>query len=77
MSQETIIKADVILTRDRHFLIWILRGKNGMRPYKRWRGVKNLSLPPVAYLTRVIAKVSVPDGGLSLSRVVLFEALDK
>ena len=48
-----------------------------MQPYKRWRGVKNLSLPPVAYLTRVIAKVSVPDGGLSLSRVVLFEALDK
>ena len=34
-------------------------------------------LPPVAYLTREIAKVSVPDGGLSLSRVVLFGALDK
>ena len=48
-----------------------------MQPYKRWRGVKNLSLPPVAYLTREIAKVSVPDGGLSLSRVVLFGALDK
>ena len=48
-----------------------------MQPYKRRRGVKNLSLPPVAYLTREIAKVSVPDGGLSLSRVVLFGALDK
>ena len=39
--------------------------------------MKNFSLPPVAYSTREIAKVSVPDGGLSLSRVVLFEALDK
>ena len=48
-----------------------------MQPYKRWRGVKNFNLPPVAYLTREIAKVSVPDGGLSLSRVVLFGALDK
>ena len=48
-----------------------------MQPYKRWRGVKNRSLPLVAYLTREVAKVSVPDGGLSLSRVVLFEALDK
>ena len=48
-----------------------------MKPYKRTRGVKIHTLPPVAYLTREIAKVSVPDGGLSLSRVVLFGALDK
>ena len=47
---ETIIEADVTKTRDRDFLIWSLRGKNGMQPYKRWRGVNFSQFTPSGLL---------------------------